>query len=128
MAQNIAPILFQKGEVYMSYSLVKLDENGNRTNVGDSGKLFEMYKLDINSEQVIKHDDPIKPEIGYAVRVGSLFARSYSNQDYWTTTPVTQILEEKTFEDGAIEMKFKTRNSVYLWMNSGHKFVGGTNQ
>jgi hypothetical protein len=36
--------------------------------------------------------------------------RSYSFQDYWTTTLVTEIIEER--ED---YVKFKTGNSVYEW-------------
>jgi hypothetical protein len=40
--------------------------------------------------------------------VGSLTARSYSDRDYWLTTKVTEILEER--ED---YVKFKTGNSTY---------------
>ncbi len=36
--------------------------------------------------------------------------RTYSSQDYWTTTPVTEILE-----DTNEFVRFKTRNSEYEW-------------
>jgi hypothetical protein len=51
-----------------------------------------------------------RPIIGCSMLVGSVAARSYSKQDYWLTTEVTEILEEK--EDYA---KFKTKNSIYEW-------------
>jgi hypothetical protein len=48
--------------------------------------------------------------------VGSVTARSYSNQDWWLTTPITEILEEeerKGGEDEGYYCKFKTGNSIY---------------
>jgi hypothetical protein len=44
--------------------------------------------------------------------VGSVTARSYSNRDWWMTTKVTEILEEKE-EDGVLYVRFKTGNSIY---------------
>ena len=52
--------------------------------------------------------------------VGSPYARSYSAQDWWQTTIITEILEERT-EEGGIEYvrfrtgNFKTGNSEYEW-------------
>ena len=55
------------------------------------------------------------PVVGCSMKVGSITARSYSNRDWWLTTEVTEILEEK-IEDGLLYIKFKTKNSVYeLW-------------
>ncbi len=42
--------------------------------------------------------------------VGSITARTYSDQDYWLTTVVTEIIEDK-----GDYVKFKTGNSVYEW-------------
>jgi hypothetical protein len=49
-----------------------------------------------------------KPVVGCSLLVGSVSARSYSNQDYWLTTVVTEIVQER---DDYIE--FKTENSKY---------------
>lgn len=48
------------------------------------------------------------PTVGCSLLVGSVTARSYSDQDYWLTTKVTKIVEES-----AISVKFKTENSIY---------------
>jgi hypothetical protein len=48
--------------------------------------------------------------------VGSVTARSYSDQDYWLTTKVTEILEEEE-KDGQLYVRFKTGNSIYkFWL------------
>jgi hypothetical protein len=55
------------------------------------------------------------PRVGCGVRVGSYIARTYSMQDYWQTTPITEILEEWTDAD-CRGVKFKTKsNSIYIW-------------
>lgn len=51
-----------------------------------------------------------RPLVGYNMQVGSPYARTYAGQDYWTTTQVTEILEER--ED---YVRFKTGNSEYVW-------------
>jgi hypothetical protein len=48
------------------------------------------------------------PTVGCSLLVGSVTARTYSDQDYWLTTVVTEILEES-----AVGIKFKTENSIY---------------
>lgn len=54
------------------------------------------------------------PTIGCSILVGSITARTYSAQDYWLTTKVTEILEEKKTEEGLYEyVRFKTENSIY---------------
>jgi GTP1/Obg family GTP-binding protein len=54
------------------------------------------------------------PTVGCSVLVGSVTARSYSSQDYWLTTKVTEILEEKKTDDGLYEyVRFRTENSEY---------------
>ena len=75
---------------------------------GDSGPVsIALGFNDDETDVVIKGNRPI---VGCLMQVGSLTARSYSNQDYWTTSKVTEILEET--ED---YVKFKTENSIYEW-------------
>lgn len=76
---------------------------------GDSGAM----SLAIRPGEIIQNSKPI---VGYSVRVGSMSARSFSVQDYWTTTPVTEILEERETED-KLYVRFKTGNSEYEWIN-----------
>lgn len=57
-------------------------------------------------KEVVGH----RPMVGCSMLVGSTTARSYSAQDYWLTTVVTEILEER--ED---YVKFRTLNSIYEW-------------
>jgi hypothetical protein len=49
--------------------------------------------------------------VGCSIQCGNFYARSYSGQDWWLTTDVTEILE--TNEDNSY-VKFKTGNSVYI--------------
>jgi len=49
-----------------------------------------------------------KPIVGCSLKVGSVTARTYSEQDWWMTTPITDILEETD-----TYIKFKTENSTY---------------
>lgn len=74
---------------------------------GDSGSMSIAYKVDDDGKMIEMGN---RPKVSCYMRVGSITARSYSRQDYWTTTPVIEILEER--ED---YVKFKTSNSVYEW-------------
>jgi hypothetical protein len=49
-----------------------------------------------------------RPIVGCSLMVGSSRARSYSDQDYWLTTTVTEILEETDKH-----VTFRTKNSKY---------------
>lgn len=62
----------------------------------------------------IKAVEGYVPKVGNSMLVGSITARSYSSQDYWLTTPVTEILKEVKTEN-LHYVKFKTGNSVYEW-------------
>jgi hypothetical protein len=73
---------------------------------GDSGPMCQI----LDSESWTPIPDVTRPRLGCGVRVGSIYARTMSAQDWWQCTPITEILEER--ED---YMKFKTRNSVYEW-------------
>lgn len=85
----------------MRYSLVRLNDGA-----GDSGPMCQI--LDEESYSLIEGEK--RPRVGCGVRVGSYYARTYSAQDYWQTSPVTEIIEER--ED---YIKFKTRSSEYEW-------------
>lgn len=90
----------------MRYSLIR-----ERDGVGDSGPMCHI--LDAESWTPIEGET--YPRVGCGVRVGSYYARSYSGQDWWQTTPITEILEESVDTEGYRTVKFKTRNSVYTW-------------
>ena len=76
---------------------------------GDSGNCVQSIKWD-NAGNFLEITGN-KPTIGESMLVGSITARSYQDQDYWLTTEVTEILEEKENY-----FKFKTKNSIYeLW-------------
>ena len=88
----------------MAFSLVR-----TRDGAGDCGLMFNLLRLTEAGEvEILKQ--PEKPLVGWAVQVGSPYGRTYQGQDYWTTTPVTEILEEK---EGYV--RFKTGNSEYEW-------------
>jgi len=83
----------------MSYSLYSTDGRG------DSGSVSCVYWLDEAGTLQTEHN--AKPRVGVSIRVGSMTGRSYSNQDWWQTSLITEILEET--EETA---KFKTGNST----------------
>jgi hypothetical protein len=73
---------------------------------GDSGGM--LISIDPATQQTSgENGDIVK---GCCIRCGSHFARTMQWQDYWTTTPVVEILEVN--EDNSV-VKFKTGNSVY---------------
>lgn len=77
-----------------------------RDGAGDSGARVEAIAW--NEDGTFKEVVDNKPVVGCSLLVGSVTARSYSGQDYWLTTTVTEILEER---EGYC--KFKTGNSEY---------------
>jgi hypothetical protein len=80
---------------------------------GDSGARVEAiaWNEDGSFKEIVGH----RPMVGYSLLVGSVTARSYSSQDFWLTTPITEILEEeeRTGEEDGYYCKFKTGNSEY---------------
>lgn len=87
----------------MSYDLRRVSDH-----YGDTGARSEA--IEWNEDRTVKQIVSNRPTIGCSMLVGAMTARSYSGQDYWLTTPVTEILEE---EENYV--KFKTTNSVYEW-------------
>jgi hypothetical protein len=79
---------------------------------GDEGACSDAISW--NEDGTFKEIVGNRPTVGCSILVGSIIARSYSNQDYWLTTPVTEILEEK-MENDLLYVKFKTENSIYEW-------------
>lgn len=90
----------------MRYALTRESDGA-----GDSGPMCNI--IDGESWTVIPNET--YPRIGCGVCVGSPYGRSYSSQDWWQTTVITEILEESVDAEGYRTMKFKTRNSVYTW-------------
>lgn len=97
----------------MTYALQKVEGHG-----GDSGKMSDLY-TPITDEDGNFIDAKIthnaRPEVGSVIRVGAHYARSYSSQDWWQTTLITEILKEWTDEHGTEFVEFKTENSTYIW-------------
>lgn len=97
----------------MRYSLRR-----TRDGAGDSGPLSELCTptIDVDTNKVTSWDrkQNARPEVGGLMIVGSPYARSYSAQDYWQTTIITEILEERKTEEGEY-VRFKTGNSEYEW-------------
>ena len=85
-----------------------------RDGKGDDGSRSEAiaWNEDGTFKEVVDH----RPTLGCSMLVGSLTARSYSSQDYWLTTTVTEIIESIENEQTTY-MKFRTGNSVYEWWN-----------
>jgi len=91
--------------------LIKIHPDG-REEFKESGQRIEAIAW--NEDGTFKEVVDGKPVVGCSVLVGSITARSYSNQDYWLTTKVTEIGEEVRNEDGLLEkVRFKTENSEY---------------
>jgi hypothetical protein len=74
---------------------------------GDEGSSVIAIRVNPDNDE-LEYIETDKPLVGYSLQVGSLTARSYSNQDWWMTTTVEEILEHKDNY-----YKFRTGNSVY---------------
>ncbi len=81
---------------------------------GDSGAMCEISRINPETNELERTHGI--PQVGWAVRVGSITARTYSSQDWWQTTPITEILEERE-TDGEHYIRFKTSNSIYEWID-----------
>lgn len=77
-----------------------------RDGAGDSGARVDA--IEWNEDGTFKRVAGHEPIVGCSLLVGSVTARSYSDQDYWLTTVVTEILEKR---EGYC--RFKTGNSEY---------------
>ena len=86
-------------------TLVKVHPDG-REEMKDGGARVEA--IEWNEDGSLKEVKDNKPVVGCSLLVGSVTARSYSHQDYWLTTPITEIVEENNEYT-----LFKTENSTY---------------
>jgi len=86
-------------------TLVKVHPDG-REEFKDGGARVEA--IEYTKEGFYKGVKDNKPVVGCALLVGSVTARSYSDQDYWLTTPITKIIEETNEH-----ILFETENSTY---------------
>lgn len=79
-----------------------------RDGAGDSGPMSEAWMP--NPEAGSSEPAGDRPVLGAWMRVGSPYGRTFVAQDWWQTTPITEIIEER--ED---YVRFRTRNSEYEW-------------
>lgn len=97
----------------MPYSLRR-----TRDGAGDSGQMsqaiFPVFDQDTGKIVDKEVQENARPQVGAVMVVGSHYGRSYSAQDWWQTTLITEILEERS-EDGTEYVRFKTGNSEYEW-------------
>jgi hypothetical protein len=75
---------------------------------GDSGPMSLALWLDEKGD--LRQEYNARPRVGVAIRVGTVFARSYQAQDWWQTSTITEILEESENY-----VRFRTGNSIYEW-------------
>lgn len=86
-------------------TLYKIHKDGSKELKEQGARVQAIaWNEDRTFKEVVAH----VPTVGCSLLVGSVTARSYSDQDYWLTTIVTEILEESK-----IGCKFKTQNSTY---------------
>jgi hypothetical protein len=100
----------------MPYSLKRTSDG-----MGDSGSMsMALWRSDsAQAIEGVEHELSARPRVGVAMRVGSIGGRSFSAQDWWQTTLITEILEEsseQTEDRDTVEVvRFKTGNSTYVW-------------
>lgn len=97
----------------MPYSL-KRESDG----AGDSGTMSKLFiPVYDNTGKIIEklEADDARPQVGCVLRVGSNSARSYSAQDWWQTTIISEIIEDIVNKDETEYVKFRTGNSIYEW-------------
>lgn len=87
----------------MTYSLQAVDNPLK----GDSGGMSMIWRV-VDGKREYEHN--AKPRVGWVIRVGSMGGRSFCHQDWWQTSTVLEILEER--DD---YVKFRTRSTVYEW-------------
>ncbi len=90
----------------MHYTLTR-----SRDGAGDSGSLSESFQYEKGMQGRVNLKSDSRPIVGAALRVGSYQARTMQWQDYWTTTYVSEIIE-----DTPNRVVFRTENgSTYEW-------------
>jgi hypothetical protein len=91
----------------MGYNLQRLSDKR-----GDHGFMSEA--IEWNEDGSYKQTLGSCPVVGCSMRVGNPFGRTYSSQDWWLTTIVTEIIKEIKTNDTHYVL-FKTQNNLYEW-------------
>lgn len=85
----------------------------DRDGSGDSGQVLK--SLDPQTGE--QHGEIGEIVVGCCLECGSAYARTYENQDFWLTTPVTEIMEVLPQKDESGReftiVKVQTKNSAY---------------
>ena len=82
--------------------------------MGDSGlswMIFDHEKTTAEQKYAWVENSAGLVKVGFGIRVGSHYARTFNAQDWWQCSGVTEILE---VNEDKTEVRFKTRNSVYV--------------
>jgi hypothetical protein len=96
-------------------TLIKIHQDGREEFMEQGARV---QAIAWNEDKTFKEVVDSKPVVGCSLLVGSVTARSYSAQDYWLTTVVTEILEEEKDDKGYLKfVRFKTKNSEYILTN-----------
>ena len=98
----------------MTYWMYAIREDKTIINhKGDSGG---MSMLIDHSGETPEYEHNAYPRLGCSMRVGSIYARSFSQQDWWQTTPIVKIVKEWEDDEGNKNVIFETRSgSTYHW-------------
>jgi hypothetical protein len=73
--------------------------------------LVPTFDGDTGKQVDLQYEHDARPRVGVAMRVGSIYARSYTAQDWWQTTLIKEIIE-----DTPDKVVFKTQSgSEYTW-------------
>ena len=83
-----------------------------RDGEGYYGSLVEAIRQNPDTGE-LERELVTKPRIGWALKVGTVTAGTYSTRDWWMTTEITEIIEEDVVEDEYFYYKFRTGNSIY---------------
>lgn len=97
----------------MTYHLTKIHEDGYRE-FKDAGNMSIALRKNDAGDDECKHDS--SPIVDYVIRVGSAYGRTFSAQDWWQTSLVTEILSDQydPISDSRTVI-FNTLNSKYEW-------------
>lgn len=92
-------------------TLIKIHPDGTEE-VKEQGARVEAIQWDTENMRSKVVDN--KPVLGCSLLVGSVTARTYSDQDWWLTTPIIEMIQEIYDTQGRpLKFKFKTNNSTY---------------
>ena len=92
----------------MTYSMYRVSDGA-----GDSGPMSDAVFYNDLGQPELRHN--ATPFVGAVMTVGSPFGRTFYSQDWWRTTPITEITDTWTDDEGSRCIRFKTKNSVYIW-------------